>query len=693
MSIFKRIILPLNIFKTKKTSVFGDIKTQAGPGNEGIDLVDWINQGIDEGFIQVGGGGSTDLTNTPTSTTILLNSSNGADTVLPAATTLLAGVMTADDKIKLDTFTAYVHPNHIGDVTSISDGTTTISNDAVTNVKLANMPANTVKVRNVNSVGDPVDMLLLNNNLVGRGSVGDIAPITLGTNLSMSGNVLNATGQPVTDGDKGDILVSSGGNIWGIELKAVSNVKLADMPANTVKVRNADTSGTAVDLVLPSNTILGRGELGNIVPITLGTNIEMNGDVLDVIATSGATNISEGTRTTTTVQVLSDTGTDATLSPATTLLAGVMPASDKIKLNDITITQAVNLDDLEQDVADLTTLSGVPSNSLNLGTFSGTIIPDTATTKDALQSLETAFEAGGFASNGIVGNGKVGLPYKIGGTLNENTGINANGFNVNITDAGTVQLESDAPARTHRSELLLTGGNTIGAYMRHINKSDINQNAQVSLDLDTSMGLTYQAVSGQEVGFRIIPALTTADTRLSVVTPNVALGTAVTGQVLTRQADGTTEYQNLTASGSVSRIVVTPLAGTGKCTFTYTGSTAPTFTRNSPSVWTINVPPGTELLSADVYSAASANPGSNVTLNINTASTIYNQDITTALVPVFTGVALSGGTGVYALTTGTPNLQPTISVAPVNGDIQYLINNYNAAASLGSGDSILKLTF
>jgi hypothetical protein len=693
MSIFKRIILPLNIFKTKKTSVFGDIKTQAGPGNEGIDLVDWINQGIDEGFIQVGGGGNTDLTNTPTSTTILLNSSNGDDTVLPAATTSFAGVMTADDKIKLDTFTAYVHPNHVGDVTSISDGTTTISNDTVTNVKLANMPANTVKVRNVNNVGDPVDMLLLNNNLVGRGSVGDIAPITLGTNLSMSGNVLNATGQPVTDGDKGDIVVSGGGNVWGIDSKAVSNVKLADMPANTVKVRNSDVGGVPVDLVLPSNTILGRGELGNIVPLTLGTNIEMNGDVLDVIATSGATNISEGTRTTTTVQVLSDTGTDATLSPATTLLAGVMPASDKIKLNNITITQAVDLDDLEQDVADLTTLSGVPSNSLNLGAFTGTIISDTATTKDALQALETAFEAGGYASNGIVGAGKVGLPYKIGGTFNENTGINASGFNLNITDAGTIQLESDAAARTHRSELLLTGGNTIGAYMRHINKSDINQNAQVSLDLDTSMGLTYQAVSGQEVGFRIIPAVTTADTRLSVVTPNVALGTVTTGQVLTRQADGSTEYQNVSASGSVSRISVTPLSGTGKCTFTYTGLTAPTFTRNSPSVWTINVPTGTELLSADIFSAASANPGSNVTLNINTASTIFNQDISTALIPLFTGVALSGGTGSYSLTTGTPNLQPTISVAPVNGDIQFLINNYNTAAALGSGDSILKLTF
>lgn len=42
-----------------------------------------------------------------------------------------------------------------------------------------------------------------------------------------------------------------------------------------------------------------------------------------------------------------------------------------------------------QDVADLTTLSGVVANSANLGAFSGTIIPDDQTIKQALQALET----------------------------------------------------------------------------------------------------------------------------------------------------------------------------------------------------------------------------------------------------------------------------------------------------------------
>lgn len=62
------------------------------------------------------------------------------------------------------------------------------------------------------------------------------------------------------------------------------------------------------------------------------------------------------------------------------------------KLAFITITQAVDLDALEADVADLTTLSGVASNATTLGTFTGTTITDNQTVKAALQLLETSLE-------------------------------------------------------------------------------------------------------------------------------------------------------------------------------------------------------------------------------------------------------------------------------------------------------------
>src|SRR5690606_3883158 len=46
-----------------------------------------------------------------------------------------------------------------------------------------------------------------------------------------------------------------------------------------------------------------------------------------------ATNLSQGTRTTTTVPITSSTGTAATLEVATTSLAGVMSSADKTKLD------------------------------------------------------------------------------------------------------------------------------------------------------------------------------------------------------------------------------------------------------------------------------------------------------------------------------------------------------------------------
>lgn len=48
--------------------------------------------------------------------------------------------------------------------------------------------------------------------------------------------------------------------------------------------------------------------------------------------------------------------------------------------------------DVVQKVNDLITLSGVAANSTDLGTFTGTIIPDNSDIKEALQSLETSIE-------------------------------------------------------------------------------------------------------------------------------------------------------------------------------------------------------------------------------------------------------------------------------------------------------------
>jgi hypothetical protein len=77
-------------------------------------------------------------------------------------------------------------------------------------------------------------------------------------------------------------------------------------------------------------------------------------------------------------------------------MAYISDPAGATKLGFISVTQAVDLDAMEAQGDNLVTLSGVASNAVNLGTFTGAVIPDNSTVKGALQALET--EIGTLAS-------------------------------------------------------------------------------------------------------------------------------------------------------------------------------------------------------------------------------------------------------------------------------------------------------
>ena len=109
-----------------------------------------------------GGSGNTNLSYTASATGGTVLSDTGSDASLPLVDTTNAGLMSPADKTKLNGIATnannYTHPNHTGDVTSTGDGATTIGNNVVTNAKLAQIAANTIKGRATTGTGNVEDL-------------------------------------------------------------------------------------------------------------------------------------------------------------------------------------------------------------------------------------------------------------------------------------------------------------------------------------------------------------------------------------------------------------------------------------------------------------------------------------------------------------------------------------------------------
>jgi outer membrane protein assembly factor BamB len=171
---------------------------------------------------------------------------------------------------------AYVHPNHSGEVTSVADGATTIAANAVTLAKLATQAADTVLVNATSGAAVPTALELTEQTILGRITGGRAAALSAAQIRTLA-NVADGANAYVHPNHSGEVTSVADGATT-IAANAVTLAKLATQAADTV-LANA-TSGAAVPtaIELTEQTFLGRVTGGHVAALILDTDNTLAAD-------------------------------------------------------------------------------------------------------------------------------------------------------------------------------------------------------------------------------------------------------------------------------------------------------------------------------------------------------------------------------------------------------------------------------
>jgi hypothetical protein len=203
-------------------------------------------------------------------------SANPADLTATQAKTLLA--ITAGDVSGLaaiatsgsasdlvaGTVPAARMPALTGDVTSSAGSTaTTIANNAVTNAKLAQMPATTLKGNSTGGAANAADLTSTQAKGLLAITAGDVSGLAA---IATSGSASDLVAGTVPAGRMpaltGDVTSSAGSTATTIANSAVTNAKLANMPATTVKANVTGGSAAPTDTLISALSALIGVKLG-----------------------------------------------------------------------------------------------------------------------------------------------------------------------------------------------------------------------------------------------------------------------------------------------------------------------------------------------------------------------------------------------------------------------------------------------
>lgn len=168
---------------TSATRYLSNTGTSNNPAWTQVDLTNGVS-----GYLPVANGGTG------------LGSLTSHGILLGDGTSSVATIVGTDGQIVVGQTSSFpLYKTMSGDATLAASGALTIAADAVTFAKMQNVSANSVPARAASSSGDLSEVALSASQLLGRGSTGDVAAISLGGTLSMSGTTLS--------GDVGGIII------------------------------------------------------------------------------------------------------------------------------------------------------------------------------------------------------------------------------------------------------------------------------------------------------------------------------------------------------------------------------------------------------------------------------------------------------------------------------------------------------